>query len=517
VGSPLIWLSGAQPDILAQCRHDRAKYIGVGSAVLVTSSMAAVSMAFALHIALDAQLPVAVPFALAWGLAIMSLDRWLVVSLVRQSPLRYFMLALPRLLLGLLFGVIISTPLTLQIFHVEIANQIALDHTNALAAYNSSTQVQSLQTKINTDTTTVANDNKVINSGGASSARPASSDQALTEAQNQLTADRQQAEHFSQAARCELYGGTGCSSVVGGAIELGTGPQYQYDEQQLAIYNGKVSQDTTAVAKAQQQFNAESTAQQQDAVTSAQAKRTKDTATLNNDTAQLNALKASYVGTLTKDTGILASLKALDELRGSNGVLLLADLLLFLFFTAIEWLPILVKALLNLGPENTYEKLLAKAEEASLRNADNEATRQYLASVRDMDVATDGGYRFNDEWERAVLPDLMRDAIAARERVARVRLRRWEQHATADGTRIGYDDIFTPGAPPRGAQAPTFDWLRGNGSGKAHSANLVRKAGARLAAAWRALVGGETPQRRRPRPGPGLASTGPQPRYSDGF
>src|SRR5258708_3159287 len=147
MGRLLIWLSGAQPDILAQCKQDRPKYIGVGSAVLVTSSVAVVSMTFALHIALPpnfplplpfaspfalhialaAKFPVAVPFAFAWGLAIMSLDRWLVVSLVRQSPLRYFLLALPRLLLGLLFGVIISTPLTLQIFHVEIDNQIAID------------------------------------------------------------------------------------------------------------------------------------------------------------------------------------------------------------------------------------------------------------------------------------------------------------------------------------------------------------------------------------------------------
>ncbi len=517
MGRLLIWLSGAQPDILAQCRHDRPKYIGVGSAVLVTSSMAAVSMAFALHIALDAQLPVALPFALAWGLAIMSLDRWLVVSLVRQPPLRYFMLALPRLLLGLLFGVIISTPLTLQIFHVEIANQIALDHTNALAAYNSSKQVQSLQAKIVTDTNTVAADNAVINTGGASSARPASQDQALTEAQSQLAADKAQAAHYSQAARCEMYGGAGCTSIVGGAIELGSGPQYQYDEQQLGIYNAKVSQDTAAVATAQQQFNAQSNTQQQAAVTSAQAKKVKDTATLTSDTAQLNAMKSSYVGTLAKDTGILASLKALDELRGSNGVLMLADLLLFLFFTAIEWLPILVKALLNLGPENTYEKLLAKVEKTSLREADSEAARQYLASVRDRDVATEGGYRFNDGWEREVMPDLMRDALAARERVARSRLRRWEEQASAAADRIGYDDIFTPGAPPRGTQAPAFDWLKGSGHPKAHGGGPVRRGGARLAAAWGALRGKSPQQGGRPQPGPGLRGTGPQPRYSDGF
>lgn len=516
MGRLLIWLSGAQPDILAQCKQDRAKYIGVGSAVLVTSTMAAVSMSFALHIALAAKLPVAIPFAVAWGLAIMSLDRWLVVSLVRQPPLRYFLLALPRLLLGLLFGIIISTPLTLQIFHVEIDNQIAIDHTNALAAYNASSSVNALTAKVTADTSAVGADNAVIKSGGITASTPASQDQALAQAKAQLASDQQQVNHYNAAAHCELYGGSGCSGIVSGAVELGTGPAYTFDEQQLGVYTARVKQDNAQVATAQQQFNGQNVVNQQNAVKAARVKLAKDTTALNADTANLTEQKQSYVGTLSHDTGILASLKALDELRGTSSTLLLADLLLFLFFTAIEWLPILVKALLNLGPENTYEKLLAKADEASLRNAANESTRQYLASVRDMDVATDGGQRFNDDWEREVLPDLMRDALAARERVARTRLRRWEEKEAADADRVSYDDIFTPGGAARASGKPVADWLKG-GHGRKQGGGPLRKAGARLAAAWRVLVGGEVPQRRRTPAGPGLRATGPQPRYSDGY
>ena len=125
MGSLLIWLSGAQQDILARCRADRPKYVGLGAAVLITAALAAVSMTFALHNALKVSLAAAIPFAVAWGLAIMSLDRWLVVSLVRQqNKLNYLLLALPRVALGILFGLIISTPFTLQIFQPEINQQI---------------------------------------------------------------------------------------------------------------------------------------------------------------------------------------------------------------------------------------------------------------------------------------------------------------------------------------------------------------------------------------------------------
>ena len=53
----LIWLSGARPEILALTPTDSGKYVGIGSAVLMTSSMATISMVFALTTALIAGSP----------------------------------------------------------------------------------------------------------------------------------------------------------------------------------------------------------------------------------------------------------------------------------------------------------------------------------------------------------------------------------------------------------------------------------------------------------------------------
>lgn len=145
MGSRLIWLSGARPDILAQCVSERPKYRAIALTVLATSPMSAFSMGITLHAVWGMKFPVAIPFALAWGLVVMSLNRWLVVSLVRQSPWRCIIAALPRLLLGLLLGTITSVPLILGLFHSDIAFQIWVDHTRNVTAYNSSPAAASLR------------------------------------------------------------------------------------------------------------------------------------------------------------------------------------------------------------------------------------------------------------------------------------------------------------------------------------------------------------------------------------
>ena len=438
MGNLLIWLSGAQPDILAEFEHDRAKYIGIGSAVLITSTMAAVSMSFALHMALNANLALAIPFALAWGLAIMSLDRWLVVSLARQPGYRYLLLAVPRALLGLLFGVIISTPLTLQIFHVEIANQISIDHTNATAAYNTSLAVQKLTAAVTADQSQVAKYQGVIDGGGGGGTTTAQNT-TLTTLNSERTSDQSQAQSFYKSWHCELYGGCGGGYVQGdGAAATYDHSQYEYYTSQAQSVQQQITADQGEFAKQDAALAAKTTGNARVNLANAQAKLTRDQSTL-------NTLKANYKATLASDTGILARLQALEQLRMSSPTLFIAEFLLFLFFTAIEWLPIMVKLLLNFGPENTYEKALAQAEEVSLMRAENERMGQYLRSVREQSELHHESEQIYHQWVNRVLPELIGDELTARERVARSRLAQWEQNALAVPVRAGGEHLFTPG------------------------------------------------------------------------
>ena len=472
MANPLIWLSGAQPEILAEFKHDQPKYVGIGSAVLITATMAAVSMTFALHIALDASVLAAIPFALAWGLAIMSLDRWLVVSMTRKQLL----LAIPRALLGLLFGIIISTPLTLQIFHVEIANRISYDHTNDLVAYDSSAAVKKLTTAVTADQQAVAKDQAVINSGGGATS---GSDPTITADKQKLASDQAQEQTYYKSWHCELYGGCAGTYVQGeGPAAKADYANYQYYLKQVQIDQTQLATDQTALRKSDSTDSA-------NAVNGAQSSLIRDKAQLTQDQSTLTSMKDNYKTTLDKDTGILASLQALDELRMSNPTLFAAEFLLFLFFTAIEWLPIGVKLLLNLGPENSYEKALGEAEQVSLMRAENERMTQYLRSVREQSELHQESDQIYSKWLNEVLPQLVRDELIARERVARYRLAQWEQHAMAVPVSGDPKGLFAPGGLSfmGGKRAP--EWTRrGAGQWRRNQRRPRLRIAPRIAAAW---------------------------------
>jgi hypothetical protein len=471
VANPIIWLSGAQPEILVQVKQDHAKYVGIGSAVLITSTMAAVSMAFALHMALSASVVAAMPFGLLWGLAIMSLDRWLVVSLVRQPGFRYLLLAVPRLLLGLLFGVIISTPITLQIFHVEIANQLSVDHTNALVAYQNSSAVKHLTAAVSADKAAVAADQQTLASGGGTGISPAS-DPTIQQDSTQLASDNSAARKAYAAWHCEEYPDAACGSgyVVGdGPAAKADWSEYQTDLTQVGLDQQKLKSDMATLAD-------QNNTDRSTALANASSNLSRDKTQLASDQSALNALVSKYKGTLATDTGILARLQALDELRMSSFTMFMTELLLFLFFTAIEWLPILVKVLLNFGPVNAYERALAEYEKVSLMRAENEQMTQYLRSVRELEEIRQESEAVYFRWRKDALPRLVDEELAARESVARYRLAQWQQRAMSVPYNADTQDLFTPGGFSFMGAKRTPEWTARPGQVK----RLQRPSGPRL-------------------------------------
>jgi hypothetical protein len=224
VGRFLIWLSGARQQILAECPTEQPKYIGLGISILIPAAMAAVSLAFALITALRAELLVALLFAAAWAMVMVSLDRMFVVSLPRTGTWQAQLFrATPRFLLALLLGLVISTPFVLQIFRPEIVHQVTILHDQAASVYYQQLKTSPLTQQIDQDTAMVSNLETEAAGGGVGSA------QNVLES---LLKQRSQAEALQTSDlnkwQCELYG-----AVPGGQVcnASGDGPLAQADAQ----------------------------------------------------------------------------------------------------------------------------------------------------------------------------------------------------------------------------------------------------------------------------------------------
>ena len=137
------WLAGANINILKEHEEDYEKYFQIGVAVFTTALMATITSGFAIHYAINNGFSGLISLAtiigsLFWGFIIMSLDRFLVLSvkkegnsLIEETPYEKFqnfkkeiIYVFPRLILALLISQIILEPLELYLFKDQVANYI---------------------------------------------------------------------------------------------------------------------------------------------------------------------------------------------------------------------------------------------------------------------------------------------------------------------------------------------------------------------------------------------------------
>ena len=128
-----LWIcAGVNRKILRQCPTDYAKYAGTGGTILFTAIMAAISGGYAISFVFqDAPLYVSVAFGIIWGLMIFNLDRFMVNTMYSDGKHTIskaeFGGGLPRIILAIFLGIVISTPLEIRIFQDKIKSQLIID------------------------------------------------------------------------------------------------------------------------------------------------------------------------------------------------------------------------------------------------------------------------------------------------------------------------------------------------------------------------------------------------------
>lgn len=356
IGDGLATLAGARLDLLEAAPGSRSKFVALGGVLLSTGGLAMLSAAFAVHMALGVWWPFALVLGLFWGVVIVNLDRMLVVGMAHDASVkRNLAMAVPRLVLALVLGTVIATPLTLQVFHREIDTEIVTLQAEQSDAYKTSLNSDARFRQLPSLRQRVATEQAIVASGGASDTGLAPVQSEVTTAQANYDAALKSFQALDAQAQCELNGTCGTGQPGEGTAYLQA--RAAADAQAAVVANAKnaLDQATSAASAAASRSAAE-----------AAANLSTDRATLARLTAEQDRLQAAFDATNKDDDGILIRLEALSRLSDSNAMLSAAHTMLSLLFICIELLPVLTKVLLNFGPPTAYDRLAALREKTDV-------------------------------------------------------------------------------------------------------------------------------------------------------
>ncbi|TFV82790.1 DUF4407 domain-containing protein [Blastococcus sp. CT_GayMR20] len=417
IGNGLAVLAGARPDVLAAAPGARAKFVALGGVLLSTGGLAVVSMAFAVHMALGAWWPLALLVGLGWGLVVVNLDRMLLVGMAHDSSLkRNLVLAVPRVGLALVLGIVIATPLTMQVFSKEIDTEIVTMQAEQGDAYRASLADDARFAHLPELEERIATAEAVVASGGVADAGLAVVRADVTAKQAVLDAEIATARALEAKAQCELDGSCGTG-------DAGTGQAYiearQAADAQAAIVLSARSALDDAVAAA-------SSAESRSASLAASSLDT-DRAELTRLTAEQDRLQAAFDATNEGSGGLLMRLEALDRLGDRNGTLAAAQFMLALLFMSVEILPVLMKLLLNFSPPSAYDRM------AALRDSGDVEIEELAQESRKTVAIAKEELLVMAEKERV---DRQKEALLARRRAALAELVKPRTEAPADPTTV---------------------------------------------------------------------------------
>lgn len=351
---------------------ERGRAAAMGGVLLTTAGVATVSMFFALHHGVGISTGWAIPFALAWGIVIINLDRFLITTLAgaRGHPVRLFVTVLWRVLLAALIAFVVATPLVLVVFASDINAQIPAVQEQQSKAFAltipSSANGKALKTVENNITKTEA--------------EIKTQQSQVTNLFNKKQEDDNKAAVAYRKWQCESGGLKGSQCPPGTSGRRGYGPlargdhrAYESDEANYNAANSQYQAANRILGTEQGQLYGKGGLEDQKA--GLQEKINKQIANDNNRNSQ--------------DKGLLIQIQALDEASSLKPGLAVAHWTVTALFFVIEILPVSVKCMLLIGKETPYEKIVAMKEKAAieqaerLTSAENVAARVRAQSIQD--------------------------------------------------------------------------------------------------------------------------------------
>jgi hypothetical protein len=374
-GDYLAWLGGADKALLEQVPQERGRFAQMAGVLITTAGIAVISMIFALHDAVTVPLLPSIVLGLLWGIVILNIDRFLVLSMgFTRDRWRLIWITLPRLALAVVLALVISTPLVLRIFASDINAQLftmqaerSKQQAVLLAGTAQAQEADRLREQISADQAILAGHLPVT----VTSPQLQTAQARVNNLQAQAQRDHKTEIDAFEAWQCQLAGQT----CTGGSGVAGNGPLARAAEQQYqqaqSVYNSTESQLNSAQA-AVNVAETNLSQEQGTALARYQAQARQALPALQNQYSALEArlqVAAEDGNRLNvADTGILAQLQALAEVSAHSPSLEAARLVVLMLFLFIEILPVTVKFLLNLGSPSAYEAVAKLKEDERVKS-----------------------------------------------------------------------------------------------------------------------------------------------------
>jgi hypothetical protein len=304
----LMLCSGANIHLLKKSPTEWNKFAGIGGIVLFTAIFATLSAGYAMFTVFD-NLWTAIGFGILWGLMIFNLDRYIVSSIKKTGTWwNQILMTIPRLILAVFLGIIISKPLELKIFEKEVNKQL-----NTIIQRNK----KQLQTEMN---------GRIMQQSGPF-------EKEKTGIQNQIKNYQLAYDSASVELEKEILG------------------------KQSGLTSGKVGFGTNAKRKAelkeQKRLDLENYQKQM------QPRLQYLDGEISKVYTNLETERKSTETFEDKFNGFAARLQALDELGKNSPIMALAASFIMGLFICLEISPVLIKLISHVGP---YDYLLEKTE-----------------------------------------------------------------------------------------------------------------------------------------------------------
>ena len=357
-----LWIcSGADRKVLRQCPTDYAKYAGIGGTILFTALMAMLSGGYALYSVFDNGYT-ALGFGFFWGLLIFNLDRFIVNTMYSDGKVtiswKELTSGLPRIIMAIFLGIVISTPLELKIFEDEISVTIDEMKSERLKSYTAVDQARLDSLSKRRSELVAAPVDPLFQGTLASTSSEAmnlsnqinSLNSRKSELQTQLRNVKAQISNLSAQRNHYEAGSTDYNRIQKQISPLA---------QRRSSLNSSISELNSQITNLSTQLRTTSSSYDE-AMKSAENQRKADIALITTEMSELSEkiknASTTYNDVISKNfNGFQARMSAFSKMKEDNSSTNISSLFIMLLFIIIETAPTFFKMMIASGP---YDDLL---------------------------------------------------------------------------------------------------------------------------------------------------------------